>query len=315
MKPLDTPNIVKTVGNCASIAALLEASAYPKPGNVHRLNDLENTSYEHFLAGSVSLGSTMGRLAERSYNLEDWESIGLGRCIRDAVDEMFIWQNGGNIHLGVILLFAPLAAAAGATFLDKEFDVMRLKEYTQQIISRATSRDSVDIYAAIERAMSQKNLGSTEDLDVNDQQSIKRIIKENITPLKIFELCKDRDMICHEWVTGFSTIFEKGYPHLRYRIKSGADINDATIDTFLSILTEYPDSLIQRKMGRDAAQKVSNRAREILQAGGTGTVKGKEKLWRLDEELKKEKGLLNPGTTADLTAGSLFILLLSGWRP
>jgi len=315
LKPMDPSNITKTVANCASIAALLEASAYPKPGNVHRLNDMENTRYEHFLAGSVSLGSTMGNLAERSYRAEDWGTIGLGRCIRDAVDEMFIWQNGGNIHLGVILLFTPLSAAAGATFRDNEFDVMRLKEYTQKIISKATHSDSIDIYAAIDRAMSQQNLGSAEDLDVSDQRSIERITRENITPLKIFELCKERDMICHEWVTGFSTVFEKGYPYLRYKIKSGTNINDATVDTFLNILAEHPDSLIQRKSGKEAAQQVSNRAREILQARGTDTEEGKKMLWNLDNELKKEKGMLNPGTTADLTAASLFVLLLSGWRP
>ena len=312
---MNTSNIATTVGNCASIAALLEASAYPKPGNVHRLNDLENTSYEHFLAGSVSLGSIMGELAEKSYSAQDWSTIGLGRCIREAVDEMFLWQKGGNIHLGVILLFAPLSAAAGATYTEKEFDVMRLKEYTQQIIARATPVDSVDIYAAIDRAMSSQNLGSAEELDVNDQHSTKRIIQEKITPLEIFELCKEKDMICNEWVTGFSTVFEKGYPYLRYRIKSGADINDATIDTFLSLLSEFPDSLIARKKGKEAAKKVSLKAREILQAGGTSTEEGKEMLWKLDEELNRENGLLNPGTTADLTAASLYVLLLSGWRP
>ena len=33
------------------------------------------------------------------------------------------------------------------------------------------------------------------------------------------------------------------------------------------------------------------------------------------KELNKENGRLNPGTTADLTAASLYVLLLSGWRP
>jgi triphosphoribosyl-dephospho-CoA synthetase len=38
-------------------------------------------------------------------------------------------------------------------------------------------------------------------------------------------------------------------------------------------------------------------------------------IYELDEELGKENGSLNPGTTADLTAASLFLILLSGWRP
>jgi len=76
-----------------------------------------------------------------------------------------------------------------------------------------------------------------------------------------------------------------------------------------------PDSLIQRKAGRESAEKVSEKARRILEAGGTCTEEGNKMLWILDEELKREIGLLNPGTTADLTAASLFVLLLDGWRP
>ena len=38
-------------------------------------------------------------------------------------------------------------------------------------------------------------------------------------------------------------------------------------------------------------------------------------LRELDEELSAEKGGLNPGTSADLTAASLYVLLLAGWRP
>jgi triphosphoribosyl-dephospho-CoA synthetase len=35
----------------------------------------------------------------------------------------------------------------------------------------------------------------------------------------------------------------------------------------------------------------------------------------LDSELQRAGGGLNPGTTADLTASSIFVLLLEGWRP
>jgi triphosphoribosyl-dephospho-CoA synthetase len=35
----------------------------------------------------------------------------------------------------------------------------------------------------------------------------------------------------------------------------------------------------------------------------------------LDDELHATGGALNPGTTADLTAASIFVALLEGWRP
>ncbi len=63
------------VGKCASLAALLEVSAYPKPGNVHRLKDFPDTKYEHFLAGSVSLGSRMREIAEKGIALSGWIKV------------------------------------------------------------------------------------------------------------------------------------------------------------------------------------------------------------------------------------------------
>ena len=312
---MDPQNIATSVSNCASLAALLEVSAYPKPGNIHRLNDFPETIYEHFLAGGVSLGPVMGELALRGHRSHDLAEVRLGQGIKEAVDAMFRWQKGGNIHLGTILLFSPLSAAAGAILSDCRVEIQELRDYTSRIIANATPLDSIDIYAAIGKAMSSENLGTTDALDVTDNDSSERIKRENITPLEIFKLCKDKDLICHEWVTGFKTVFETGYPYLKEKIMSGSKINDATVDTFIKLLSENPDSLITRKTGTESAQQVSEKANQIIEAGGAESEEGKTMLWSLDEELRKEEGRLNPGTTADLTAASLYVLLLSGWRP
>lgn len=315
MDNLDPQRIAITVGNCASLAALLEVSAYPKPGNIHRLRDFPETCYENFLAGGVALGSVMGELALRGHMVQDYAEVRVGQRIKDAVDTMFRWQSGGNIHLGVILLFSPLSAAAGAVLSNSRLEIQELRDYTIRIIANATPIDSIDIYSAIGKAMSSENLGSTDELDVNNRESSDRIKRENITPLEIFELCKDRDLICREWVTGFKTVFETGYPYLQESIMKGSRINDATVDTFIKLLSENPDSLITRKMGNESAKQVSEKAKRIIEAGGAESEEGKAMLWSLDEELRKEEGRLNPGTTADLTAASLYVLLLYGWRP
>jgi triphosphoribosyl-dephospho-CoA synthase len=315
VKPLDPQSIATTVSNCASLAALLEVSAYPKPGNIHRLRDFPETSYEHFLAGGVALGSVMGELAIRGSVAQDFAEVRVGQGIKYAVDVMFGWQRGGNIHLGIILLFSPLSAAAGAVLSDCRAEIQELREYTSRIIANATPLDSIDIYSAIGKAMSSENLGSADELDVTNRESSERILEENITPLEIFRRCKDRDLICREWVTGFKTVFETGCPYLREKITGGSKINDATVDTFIKLLSENPDSLITRKTGTESAKQVSEKAKQIIEAGGAESEEGKKMLWSLDEELRKEEGRLNPGTTADLTATSLYVLLLSGWRP
>jgi len=312
-----TTRIGEIVGKCASLAALLEVSAYPKPGNVHRLRDFPDTKYEHFLAGSVNLGSRMRVIAEKGQRIRNgkWAELSVGENILASVKDMMDWQSGGNVHLGIILLFSPLAAAAGYVMKEGVVDLEKLRSTYEEIISGATSLDSVNIYRAIDEAMSKENLGTVAQLDVKDTSSLDRIRDEGLTPLDIFKECQARDAICNEWVTGFSVTFTEGHPFLRRRLDEGATINEATVDTFLKILSEHPDSLIQRKKGKNAAISVSRKAKEIIQAGGASTEVGMKMLWSLDEELSSENGSLNPGTTADLTAASLFLLLLTGWRP
>ena len=307
------------VGKCTSLAALLEVSAYPKPGNVHRLRDSPNTKYEHFLAGSVSLYPRMRELAEKSLRIRnedrEWTELGVGESILASTKDMMDWQSGGNVHLGIILLFSPLAAAAGSVMKEGVVDLEELRGALNEVISGAIPIDAVNIYRAIDEAMSKENLGAVDQLDVKDTSSLDKILAEGLTPLAIFRECQERDAICKEWATGFNVTFTEGYPFLRKRLDAGASINEATVDTFLKILSEHPDSLIQRKLGKKDAIAVSVNAKEIIQAGGASTEIGMTMIWELDDELRKENGSLNPGTTADLTAASLFLILLTGWRP
>ena len=314
-----TTRIGEIVGRCASLAALLEVSAYPKPGNVHRLRDFPDTKYEHFLTGSVSLGSRIREIAGKGDRIGNgsrkWSELSVGEYILDSVKDMMDWQSGGNVHLGIILLFSPLAAAAGSVMKEGVVDLEELRSALDEVISGATPLDSVNIYRAIDKAMSKENLGDVDQLDVKDTSSLNRILDEELTPLDIFNECQARDAICNEWVTGFNVTFTEGYPFLRKRLDEGASINEATVDTFLKTLSEHPDSLIQRKRGREDAIAVSEKAKEIIQAGGAATEVGMKMIQRFDDELREENGSMNPGTTADLTAASLFLLLLSGWRP
>lgn len=306
------------VGGCASLAALLEVSAYPKPGNVHRLRDFPGTRYEHFLAGCVSLAPWMGALAAEGARVRDvggdLGEVGLGAHILGAAEDMLRWQSGGNVHLGVILLFAPLAAAAGATAVDGFVEPAGLRGALREVIGAATPADTVNIYKAIGLAMSSENLGRVEKLDVADPSSLKRITDEGVRPLDVFEASRGRDSISSEWATGFSVTFTEGYPYLEEQLHGG-EVNESTVNTFLRILSLHPDSLIRRKRGDEAAGAVSEKARRVLDHGGASTVRGMSMLRELDEELSAEKGGLNPGTSADLTAASLYVQLLAGWRP
>jgi triphosphoribosyl-dephospho-CoA synthase len=316
---LKREQIGEYVGRCASLAALLEVSAYPKPGNVHRTRDLPDTRFEHFLAGGVALGPAMRRIAQRGFDAAsgtlDWDKIGVGSHVLKAVMDSLEWQMGGNVNLGVVLLFAPISAAAGVTLHESpNIDAKSLRKHLERVIKSSAHGDAVDIYTAINTAMSPKTLGQADELDVTDEGSHERIIADKITPFDVFEKCAERDSICSEWVTGFQTTFEVSHPKLRTLLEVGT-VNSAIIDTFLHILSQHPDSLITRKSGAEKASMVSRRAQEVIEAGGAGTEYGNRLLWTLDDELHEAEGDLNPGTTADLTAAAIFVSLLEGWKP
>lgn len=308
------------VSQCATLAGLLEVSGYPKPGNVHRTQDFAETRYEHFLAGSVATAPIYHLLAINGFDvidgLVDWKDIEVGRYILLATRESLKWQTGGNVNLGVALLFSPLAAAGGAALCNDEYiDPIELRNYLSRVINSTVPVDSLNVYRAIRLAMSPKVLGKSMYMDVLDDESQKKIMDERLNLLDIFEKCADRDSICREWVSDFKIVFEIGYPNLKKYVEIYDDINKATVNTFLKILSEQPDSLIRRKKGMVAAEQVSSRAKKILEVGGASSVEGLKMLQEFDNELHNEQGVKNPGTTADLTAASIFILLMEGWRP
>jgi triphosphoribosyl-dephospho-CoA synthase len=308
------------VARCAALAGLLEVSAYPKPGNVHRTRDFGDTRFEHFLAGSVAIAPSIHTIAARGFDasagLIDWGGIELGGQILKAVRDSQQWQRGGNVNLGIILLLTPLAAAGGAALQDHEsVEPEQLRGYLPKVIDSTSADDSIDLYRAIGMSMTPRTLGKSDELDVLDSSSLEEIRAEGLNLRDVFRKCSHRDSICREWVSNFEATFEIGFPSFKRRVDELEDVNSAVLDTFLEILSAQPDSLIIRKRGMGDAMNVSQRAKEVLDSGGATSSQGIKELKLLDSELQRAGGDLNPGTTADLTASSIFVLLLEGWRP
>ena len=307
------------VGRCASLAALLEVSAYPKPGNVHRTRDIPGTRFEHFLAGGVAMGPAMRRLAlhghDASSGIIPWNETGIGESILDAVKDSMSWQHGGNVNLGIVLLFSPLSIAGGAVLENGgKIEPDKLRKKLGEATRSTSAEDAVNVYRAISLSMKPDTLGSADELDVSDRGSQQKIMEQGTTLLEVFKLCAGRDSICDEWVTDFEITFETGTPYLQGALERTGDINTAVVDTYLHILSSRPDSLIIRKSGLENARYVSGQARKVLDEGGSSSTSGMRMVHALDEELHVAGGRMNPGTTADLTAASIYVALLAGWR-
>ena len=79
---------------------------------------------------------------------------------------------------------------------------------------------------------------------------------------------------------------------------------------FLTVLAAVPDTHIARRSGAALAADVSTRAHAVLAAGGVRVDAGRQALDEFDRGLRDERNSGNPGTTADLTAAAIFVVLL-----
>ncbi len=306
------------ISRCLQLAILLEVSA-DKPGNVNFAESFESTNVVHFLASAVAAGSSLQQAAERGIQIADGklklEEAGLGELIKLAVKDISEWQRGGNTILGTVMLFEPIAVAAGMTPTDEKFkmDFSVLRKNIDAVIKASTATDSVNLYEAIDIAMP-SGLNQAPDLSVSDPNSKQRLIQENITLFKVFDIAKDYDDICSEWIHNYPITFDLAYPYLTEQLKE-VDLNTAVVNTFLKILSSHPDTFIARKAGLDKAKKVSAQAKWVLDLGGAATPDGMVAVAKFDRSLREAGNHYNPGTTADITAATLALCTLNGYRP
>lgn len=301
-----------------NLASLLELAGWPKPGNVHRTQDFQDTKFEHFLAGIAAIQPSFKSLCEKIYqssynNDEDYKSIGLGLFYKRAAKEMMKWQDGGNVLLGHILILVPLAAAATLCLKQNMLKIEDFKHFLRKVIDESTVQDTLNLYEAI-RICNPGGLGKIEKYDIYNDNSIREIRTDKINLKKIFEIFKEYDLLSSEYSTGFSIILDEGLPYFLNTFNQFHNLNITTVNTYLKLLSEHLDTLIIRKSGREAAFYVTKKAKIILEHGGISSEKGLELAFKLDAELQEKKGNLNPGSTADLLAGIIFCALIFGLR-
>jgi triphosphoribosyl-dephospho-CoA synthase len=272
----------------AQLACLYEASI-EKPGNVSPGVSFSDMRYEDFVTSAVAIGPAL-RDAGRATVGET-----IGRAVRDTRRLVAV-----NTNLGLILLLAPLATAAARVPASGG----DLRTALAAVLGALTVQDAVLTYGAI-RAAGPAGMGASARHDV-------RAPEVTVTLLEAMDEARRRDAIAREYVTGFRLSFSIGADTILRCWREGARFSEAVLTAFLTLLAETPDTLIARKNGLAVAEDVSRRAAEVLAAGGALDGKGRAGLRALTRELRDEAHALNPGTTADLVAASLFIALTEG---
>ena len=285
----------------AQLACLLEAGA-PKPGNVSPGRHFADVRYEDFLVSAAAIGRPLSDAGTRS----------VGQTVRLAIGATTRWTRS-NTNLGIVLLFAPLARAAGILSPSPGSGAgivspTDLRAALDQVLDATSVDDARDVYAAI-RLVEPGGLGRAEAQDVRDEP--------DVTLIEAMRLAADRDGIAREYSTRFEVTFETGVPLIGKARGEGLSWNEAIVETFLTLLAGTPDTHIARRSGKAAAVEVSERARSVLEAGGVRSIEGKSEIDAMDFALRDSgdggnSNRLNPGTTADLTAAAIFVVLLGG---
>ncbi len=306
------------ITQCLQLAIMLEVSV-DKPGNVSFVSNFKETRIEHFLASAVAALPCFHESAQRGILINDGkigvDKAGLGGLIKTCSKDISTWQRGGNTILGTVMLFVPIAVAAGMTPTGKNysFDLSNLRSNIDRLVKATSAVDSVELYEAVDIA-SPSGLGDSPDFDVNDPSSKDKLLKENVTLFEVFKIAQNYDDVCYEWINNYTITFDLAYPYLMDQLKN-KPLNAAVVNLFLKILSERPDSFIARKMGKAKAVEVSKDARSVLELGGLETQKGRDCIREFDKKLRLSGNKCNPGTTADLIATTLAICTLSGYRP
>lgn len=317
----------------AQLAALLEVSGWPKPGNVHRTADFPDTTFEEFLAGSVALGPAVEEAVRRGYKKGKEgkiEQIGIGELIKKAVKNVKRWHKGGNTHLGISFLFIPVAASVGLLkSREAEINHDNIRETFRQIVRATTPEDAIHGYEAIliasSAALGKLIYARAPDLSSSDFRE--RILRDKVTLFDTMKISSEWDNISREWVTELEISVKTGLKTFLSTYNDTKNVNIATVHTFLTILAKYPDTFIARKVGvkfeedikravsvgMKVAKEISKEAKEILKIGGMITEEGRKRIQEFDNNLRQRD--LNPGTTADITANSIFLAILHGFRP
>ncbi len=258
-------------------ACLAELEAL-KPGNVHRFGDGHRMTVADFVASAEAAAPLIAR-----------KGPSVGERIRLAAEATRL-AAGQNTNLGIILLAAPLAAAA----LDRGQG--SLAERLRRILDALTVEDACEAYRAI-RETKPGGLGDAPEHDVGTEPQV--------TLLEAMRAAQGRDRIAWNYANGFADIFELGRKWLTQGRERWGDGPWAVTRVYLGFLAHLPDTLIERKFGAASAALVREEAAPIeasftaCQAPDTMIAP----LMAFDQALK-ERGL-NPGTSADLTVATL----------
>ena len=283
---------IKFMESLIRMSCLLEATAR-KVGNVHPAAEFQTLKYADFVASARAVAPILGHCEALPDDREtDINSVGnvilnAVRATREVCDH--------NTNLGIILLLAPLVAAARRGSIRHEID---------SVLKSLDVADSAAVFKAI-RVANPRGLGEAPEQDV--QQTPTQGLVE------IMQMAADRDSIAAQYTTNFDLVLNFAVPILKsYGSRFATDWERAIIELQIRLMAHQPDTDIARKCGWETAHESAHRAAELLTSEILISDQSQLQVAEFDAWLRAEGSHRNPGTTADLITAALFVALQQG---
>ncbi len=271
---------IQTRGDAIRWACVFEATA-PKAGNVYPGQSFDDLSHADFIIAADIAADHLDRPTDRiSENM-----LRAVRCTREAT--------GTNVNLGIVLLLGPLISAEGLIASDA-CERRGWQVATAEAIESLDHIDGANIYASINVAIA-GGMGQVDDMDVGSTHSI-------IDIRAAMGAAQHRDRIAKQYVTYFQDFFDNVVPVVLQSLCEVGDVLHGIARAHVRLLAESPDTLIARKCGGQVAEEVRQRASLV-------DVDDPLAMRNFDESLRSADHRLNPGTTADLIAAALYVLI------
>lgn len=267
----------------ATYGIIFEASA-PKPGNVHPAARFDDLTFADFLKSATVVAPIIARTHE----------LGVGRAVLDAV-KATREAVGTNTNLGTLLLLAPLANVP-----DEVPHAIGIESVLQQL----TFDDTRNVYEAI-RISAAGGLGKAEEADVASNPP------PNLSLVDAMRMASERDLVARQYGNLFADVFRIA-EWIEQGIARGWTRDTAMVHAHIRQLATEADSLIVRKCGPAIGEESRTMAKQVLESGAPGDNSYDRTLTQFDAWLRADGHRRNPGTTADLIAAALFVLLREG---
>ncbi|OYT40952.1 MAG: triphosphoribosyl-dephospho-CoA synthase [Desulfurococcales archaeon ex4484_58] len=289
----------------------LEASAYPKPGNVHRLSDLPDLRFEDFILTSSVASKWFTRGFRRGKR--GWGRVVFGDLIYWIIRDTYVLTGGKNPCLGSSLLLTPLSVSIGKCVREGREELECFIEKVNEVLEATTVYDTIYFYRAVrivKPSYIRKTDFTSEYVNIWSRKYVKELLEKNHRLIDVLRFSSKKDIIADELINGYPRSRD-AVGFLKKRLKKHNDWNRGIVETQIYLMSKYIDTLVARKHGVEKAEYVRKLGEEhimrIIEDQG-GEYSWLIEAHDLDKHLKKYR--INPGSIADLVVTTIAFYLL-----